>query len=98
MALAYASVVFYRTLAFGDPVAGYPSMIIIILFLGAVQLIFIGVIGEYLGRMFNETKNRPLYLVNNFTAGESPTANGHESDPTGTGPSVDQPPQNKPRS
>jgi glycosyltransferase involved in cell wall biosynthesis len=92
MALVYASVVFYRTVAFGDPVAGYPSMIIIILFLGAVQLIFIGVIGEYLGRMFNETKNRPLYLVNQFSAGEPAVVKGQEPNPTATQPPVDRTP------
>lgn len=66
VAFAYALVVIYRTLAYGDPARGYPSLMVVILFLGGVQLITLGIIGEYLGRMFGETKNRPLYLVRDF--------------------------------
>ncbi len=63
-AFIYAAVVIYKTLVFGNPVRGYPSLMVVVLFLGGVQLAALGVIGEYLGRMFDETKNRPLYLLN----------------------------------
>ena len=53
-----------KTLFFGDAVAGFPTLIVVILFLGGVQLMVLGVLGEYLGRVFNETKDRPLYFVN----------------------------------
>jgi glycosyltransferase involved in cell wall biosynthesis len=64
IAFVYAGWIFYKTLAYGDPVKGYPSLMVVVLFLGGGQLIGIGVLGEYLGRVFNETKNRPLYFLN----------------------------------
>ncbi|HEB85422.1 MAG TPA: glycosyltransferase [Gammaproteobacteria bacterium] len=66
-AFSYGLFIVVRTLLYGDLVQGYPSMIVIILFLGGVQLMSIGVLGEYVGRIFNETKRRPLYFINNFS-------------------------------
>lgn len=63
LAFIYAMWVIYKTLIFGDPVQGYPSLMVVVLFLGGVQLVGIGLLGEYLGRMFVETKYRPLYLL-----------------------------------
>ncbi len=62
-ALIFGAQLVVRTLVFGSDVHGYPSIMAVMLFLGGVQLITLGVIGEYLGRIFNETKDRPLYLV-----------------------------------
>lgn len=56
--------VIYKTIVYGNEVAGYPSLLVVVLFLGGVQLMAIGVMGEYLGRIFNETKSRPLYFLN----------------------------------
>jgi glycosyltransferase involved in cell wall biosynthesis len=56
----------YRTLIYGNPVAGYPSLMVTLLFLSGVQLICIGIVGEYLGRMFNESKRRPLYFLQDY--------------------------------
>ncbi|BCG61252.1 glycosyltransferase family 2 protein [Paenibacillus sp. URB8-2] len=55
-----------KTLLFGESVTGYPSLMTVILFLGGIQLLSIGIIGEYLGRVFNETKNRPLYYIDEY--------------------------------
>ncbi len=65
-AFIYGIYMLVNTLLYGNPVPGYPSLIVIILFLGGIQLIFIGVLGEYIGRIFNETKQRPLYFLNDY--------------------------------
>lgn len=59
----YGAIIIMQKLMYGNPVKGYPSLMVVILFLGGIQLIFLGIIGEYLGRMFDETKKRPLYFL-----------------------------------
>lgn len=63
--VAFIMACFYvvKTLIFGDPVAGFPSLVCIILFLGGIQLICIGLVGMYLSKTYLETKNRPVYIV-----------------------------------
>lgn len=56
-------VVFIRALVWGDPVAGWPSMVCIILFIGGIQLFCIGIIGQYVSKVYTETKKRPQYIV-----------------------------------
>lgn len=63
VAFIYMCYVLVKTIAVGDPVQGYPTLIIVILFLGGMQLLSLGIIGEYLGRVFNETKRRPPYII-----------------------------------
>ena len=65
-AFIYGLFILIRTLLYGNPVAGYPSLLVVVLFLGGTQLMAIGVIGEYLGRIFNETKQRPLYFLDSY--------------------------------
>ncbi|TMN21634.1 glycosyltransferase family 2 protein [Lentibacillus cibarius] len=55
-----------KTLIFGESVMGYPSLMTVILFMGGIQLLSMGIIGEYLGRVFNETKKRPLYFIDEY--------------------------------
>lgn len=66
LAFLYMLYLVIRTLLGGTDLAGYPSMMAVILFLGGVQLLSLGIIGEYIGRIFNETKNRPLYFVEEY--------------------------------
>lgn len=62
-AFVYMLFILVRTLIYGDEVQGFPTLIIIILFLGGIQLLCVGIIGEYVARIFNETKGRPVYIV-----------------------------------
>lgn len=66
IAILYMIFIVLRTLICGEDVPGYPSLVSIILFIGGIQLFFLGIIGEYLGRVFNESKFRPLYLVKDY--------------------------------
>ena len=63
VAFAYGLFIMVKTLLYGDPVQGFPTLVTVVLFLGGLQLVALGVIGEYLARMFVEVKQRPLYLV-----------------------------------
>ena len=63
LAIAYMVFIFIMALIYGDPVAGYPTLITVLLFLGGTQLLALGIIGEYIGQIFYESKRRPIYLV-----------------------------------
>jgi glycosyltransferase involved in cell wall biosynthesis len=62
-AFLYALVIIGRTLLFGIDLPGYASILVVVLFFGGLNMLGIGIIGEYLGRVFVEVKQRPLYLI-----------------------------------
>lgn len=63
LAFGYGGFIIARTLLFGNPVPGYASLLSVLLFLGGIELVGVGVVGEYVGRIYHETKERPIYLV-----------------------------------
>lgn len=76
MAFIFSTWVVTKAVLWGDPVAGWPTMMAIILLLGGVQLIALGMIGEYLGRLYEESKGRPIYIVENFVGGHAGSGTG----------------------
>ncbi|MBQ4445261.1 MAG: glycosyltransferase family 2 protein [Prevotella sp.] len=72
-AFIYMCVVLVKTLFWGEPVAGYPTIVVLVLFLGGVQLISLGIVGEYLGKTFMEVKNRPVYVVDKIALSDNPS-------------------------
>jgi glycosyltransferase involved in cell wall biosynthesis len=78
-AFAYGVWVIAKTLLFGEVVRGYPTLMVVILFLGGLQLLALGLIGEYLGRLYLESKRRPLYLVDEVVGMAPPSASEAEA-------------------
>ncbi|TCO69367.1 glycosyltransferase family 2 protein [Marinisporobacter balticus] len=66
VAFIYMIFIIIKKIMFGDPVAGYASLVSVVLFFNGIQMISLGIQGEYLGRVFNESKNRPLYFIEDF--------------------------------
>lgn len=81
---AYGLFIILRTLIFGADMSGYPSLFTAVLFFGGTQLFFLGIIGEYLGRVFDESKGRPLYIVQDWQPPAQGTviADGEDNRPT----------------
>jgi glycosyltransferase involved in cell wall biosynthesis len=66
IAFVYLLFVLTKTLLYGEAVQGFPTLLCTILFIGGIQLIAMGIIGEYVGRIFTETKKRPVYIVESY--------------------------------
>ena len=76
LAVIYMAVILFQTLIFGRDVPGYASLMMVILMLGAVQIVSLGIMGEYIGRLYMEAKRRPVYLVQEVVESEA-TASDH---------------------
>jgi hypothetical protein len=84
LAFCYAMVILVKTLVYGIDVPGFPTLVISVMFFAGVQLISLGVLGEYLGRMYEEVKGRPLYLIAEEVGIDRPAAAaGGASTPAG---------------
>ena len=66
LSFIYAIYMLYDTIVYGNDVKGYPSLLVTILFLGGIQLLSLGILGEYIARIFIETKNRPTYFARTY--------------------------------
>lgn len=81
LAFVYMLIVMTKTLLYGDPARGYPTLMVTVLFLAGIQLISLGVLGEYLGRVYEEVKGRPLFLVREEIGVSTPAASQPEPQP-----------------
>jgi polyisoprenyl-phosphate glycosyltransferase len=82
-AFLFAVWIIVKAALYGDRVAGWPTMMVVILFLGGIQLIALGLIGEYLGRLYDESKQRPLYLVDVWQPGVGGVFSAQQPDAKG---------------
>lgn len=82
-AFLFAVWIIVKAALYGDRVAGWPTMMVVILFLGGIQLIALGLIGEYLGRLYDESKQRPLYLVDVWQPGAGGVFSAQQPDAKG---------------
>ncbi len=80
IALGYGGKIVYETLVYGESVPGYPSVFVGVMVLGAVQLIMLGIMGEYIGKILNEIKARPVYFVAEHDVKMRDEANRSETD------------------
>lgn len=90
LAFVMIFVIIFRTLCFGDPTAGWPSLVCIILLLSGIQMLGIGILGQYLAKTYLETKRRPIYLVRESNVKKESTMTGEvlkseQSEPCGIG-------------
>lgn len=80
IALIMILFIIVRTIAFGDPTSGWPSLACIIIFVSGVQLFCIGILGQYLAKTYIETKNRPIFLIGETNIEEDMTKEAKENE------------------